>query len=114
MVTDHSRIGIMKTPIFLWTIVLGATMSVTHLSAATARVTVSGSVLLDAYFPNPTFSSADLYLTGDVGQLAHLHIYSDSYYDPSDPFSDTCDVANLGNSSANVVMECGKTYDLQL
>lgn len=110
---DRNRFGIMKKPIMLWSIVFGTSLCAMPLSAATVRVTASGSVLLDIV-PNPNFSSADLYLTGDAGQLAHLHIYSDSYYDPSDPFSDTCDVAYLGNSSANVSMECGKTYDFQL
>src|SRR6266571_4026395 len=79
---------------------------------AATRISLSGTVPLDANVNNPNYSYADLLLSDPGGAtLAHLHIWSDSFYDPSDPFADTCDVAYLGNSAGNVTLACGQTYD---
>jgi hypothetical protein len=78
------------------------------------KINLNGTVWLPDYVPDDTYAYADLTLHDGTVQLANLHIYSDSYYDPSDPYSDTYGVANLGNHQANVNIECGKTYDFLL
>lgn len=90
-----------------------------QLSATNVRINVTGDVILPNYVSDPNFSKADLYLYGDAGQLAHLNIYSDDYYDPTDCYynyihCDTCGLAYLGNGYGYVDIECGKTYDLTL
>jgi len=78
--------------------------------AFNASFRMDGSVLLDTIV-NTNFANATATLSEEGGAtIARLRIYSTSTYDPTDPFSDTCDVATLGVSSSNVTVTCGKTY----